>query len=380
MCLPVAACMEVDDLRSAVPQDLADSATVAGYESIRFWGDDAAGVTAAELEAIRAQRKAAGLPQREMVALTISGGGSNGAFGAGILNGWTSAGNRPQFDVVTGISTGSLIAPFAFLGPQYDRALAAAYTSISGKDIYAKQGLGVALATGALESSGPLRATVDRFLTDAMVEGIAAEHARGRRLLIGTTNLDAERPVIWNLGAIAASGLPNRRQLMKDVIVASASIPGVFPPVRIKVEAGGETFDEMHVDGGTSNQVFLLPAGFSFRDIDAQRGQSGVRRRLYIIRNAQIAPQYSAVKPKLVSIAGKSISSLIRTQGIGDLYRMYVVAKRDGVEFFLIDMPPSFTRKEKTPFEQAYMQALFKVGYDMAAGGLEWQRTPPGYQ
>ena len=157
------------------------------------------------------------------------------------------------------------------------------------------------------------------------------------------------------------------------------AIPGIyFPPVRISVTAEGQSYDELHVDGGTSNQVFLFPAGLSTKDLDKRYGTSR-KKQLFIIRNARMAPQYSVVKPRLASLAGKSISSLIRTQGIGDLYQLYVQAQRDGIDFNLVSMPEEFTRKEATPFEQVYMKELFDVGYRIGVKEIQWEKSPPGY-
>ena len=159
------------------------------------------------------------------------------------------------------------------------------------------------------------------------------------------------------------AAFPGRKQLIQDILVASASIPGVFPPVKIKVVADGQTFDEMHVDGGTSNQAFMFPSNFSVREADKQMKRKGVNRTLYVLRNGKVTPEFSKVKPRLASIVSKSISSLIKTQGIGDLYRMYANAQRDGIAFRAVWVPESFTMKEPKPFDPAYMKALFDVGY-----------------
>jgi predicted acylesterase/phospholipase RssA len=278
--------------------------------------------------------------------------------------------------VVTGISTGSLIAPFAFLGRPYDEELKAAYTDITGKDIYRKKGLLGVIGSESVADNTPLRQLVERYVTDKMVADITREYARGRRLLIGTTNLDAERPVVWDIGAIASSKIRTRKQLIQDILVASSSIPGVFPPVNIKVVADGKSYDEMHVDGGTSNQAFLFPSQFSVREAVSK---SGLKRNwtLYVIRNGKISPEYSAVKPRLMAIVGKSISSLIKTQGIGDLYRMYSNAQRDGMKFNAIWIPESFTKVEPQPFDRTFMNELFHVGLEMGRNGIPWAKHPP---
>ncbi|QIG49383.1 hypothetical protein G5V57_17655 [Nordella sp. HKS 07] len=374
--LLLVACAGPPALRDPVPAALVTSSTIPGYSHIRYWGDDGAAIDARMIDEIAAQQRASGNMATDRYFLSVSGGGSNGAFGAGVLFGWTAAGTRPEFTVVTGISTGSLIAPFAFLGPPYDDSLKAAYTAISGKDIYEKKGLLGIIGSESAADNTPLRRLVERYVTDQMLTDITREHARGRRLLIGTTNLDAERPVVWDIGAIASSKVASRKQLIQNILIASASIPGVFPPINIKVVADGKSYDEMHVDGGTSNQAFLFPSQFSVRQAAKQ---VGIKRNwtLYVIRNGKVSPEYSAVKPKIMAIVGKSIASLIKTQGIGDLYRMYANAQRDGVKFKAIWIPESFTKVEPEPFDRAFMRDLFHVGYEMGRKGIPWANHPP---
>jgi hypothetical protein len=364
------------ELRDPVPEALLSDSEVPGYGAIRYWGDDGESISPAMVAEIARQQRESGNMSRHRSFLAVSGGGSNGAFGAGLLFGWTAAGNRPEFTVVTGISTGSLIAPFAFLGPPYDEKLKAAYTEISGKSIYRTKGIFSIVGSESVADNTPLRKLVSSYITDQMLADIKREHARGRRLLIGTTNLDAERPVVWDIGAIASSGQKARKQLIQDILVASASIPGVFPPVRITVVADGHSYDEMHVDGGTSNQAFLFPSQFSLRDVDAKQGTQR-SRTLYVLRNGKVTPEYSVVKPKLASISGKSISSLIKNQGIGDLYRMYANAQKNGMQFKAVWIPESFTMKEPAPFDPAYMRALFDLGYKMGLEGIPWSSQPP---
>ena len=378
--LLLAACAgpTVESLRDPVPESLVSRSTVPGYARIRYWGDNGEGLPPNIVEEVVAQQRAAGYNPKNRSYLAVSGGGSNGAFGAGILFGWTASGKRPEFTIVTGISTGSLTAPFAFLGPPYDEQLKAAYTQVSGEDIYQRKAFLSIIGSDSAADNSPLRRLVAKYVTDQMVADIAREHNRGRRLLIGTTNLDAERPVVWDIGAIASSGVPDRKQLIQEILIASASIPGIFPPVNIKVLADGKTYDELHVDGGTANQAFMFPSTFSLKESDKKiRPGQTVNRTLYVLRNGKVTPEYSTVKPRLASIVGKSISTLIKTQGIGDLYRMYANAQRDGIAFRAIWIPPGFAMKEPKPFDPAYMKALFDLGYDMGLKGIPWATQPP---
>lgn len=377
--LTLAACTgpTVDSLRDPVPEQLVSQTVVPGYNHIRFWGDDGGGLSAATLQEIAAQQQAAGLPSDVRNFLSISGGGSNGAFGAGLLSGWTRTGKRPEFTVVTGVSTGSLIAPFAYLGPPYDRLLTQAYTEISREDVFRRKHVLRIVGSAAAADNTPLRGLVARYVTDQMVADIAVQNGRGRKLLVGTTNLDAGRPVVWDIGAIATSGVPGRKQLIQDILVASSAIPGIFPPVKIKVVADGQSFDEMHVDGGTTNQAFMFPSNFSVKAQDKKLGRSGMKRTLYVIRNGKVSQDYQFVKPRFAAIVGRSISTLITNQGIGDLYRMYSIALRDGIAFRAIWLPESFNVEGSQPFDPAFMRALYKVGFEMGQKGIPWATQPP---
>ncbi|GAA3908279.1 patatin-like phospholipase family protein [Sphingomonas limnosediminicola] len=308
--------------------------------------------------------------------LAISGGGDNGAFGAGLLNGWTASGTRPEFKMVTGVSTGALIAPFAFLGSRYDGAIEKFYTTISAKDIFKSRGMLKGVMSDAMADSKPLANLIAQNTSEQMLDEIAAEYAKGRILLVGTTNMDSLEPVIWNMTAIAASQNPNRLALFRSVLLASASIPGAFPPVMIDVTSDGVRHQEMHSDGGTVAQVFVYPPS-----IDAKIFQQTQRRRvLYVIRNARFDSPWESVPRKTMSIATRAIGSLTTTQGIGDLYRIYSTTQRDGVEFNLAYIPSTFTQHGKEEFNTAYMRELYAAGRQMAASGLKWEKYPPGYE
>ena len=328
---------------------------------------------------IRSWKKSQKPNSKPIDYLAISGGGANGAFGAGLLAGWTKAGNRPEFRVVTGISTGALIAPFAFLGPEYDAILKKFYTTTSTKDIIKKRLPFSILTADSCAVTTPLRKLLKNIIDVKMLQKIVIEHDKGRRLLIGTTNLDAKRPVIWNIGIIAKSGTPDALQLIRDIMLASASVPGAFNPVYIEVEANGRRYDEIHVDGGTSSQVFLNPAPLDMRWAMEQIGLKG-KSRIYVIRNSRIKSDWETVKPGIVHILGHTISTLIRTQGIGDLYRIYLGAQRDGMDYNLAFIPSDFNEKPKEVFDPEYMGKLFDLGYQMAQNGYPWEKAPPGFE
>jgi len=369
---------------AAVPERYELNATVGSMQGIRYYPPDHLGTLEADagdsVERERAALAAAGhkgaLPPASYLA--VSGGGEDGAFGAGLLTGWTKTGTRPEFKVVTGVSTGALTAPFAFLGPAYDDRLTEIYTSITAAEVLEARGFLAAVTNDAMADTAPLRRTIARYVTPDLLAAIAREHQKGRLLLIGTTDLDAQRGVIWNVGKIAASGDPGALELVRSILVASAAIPGAFPPVMIDVMADGQPYQEMHVDGGASAQVFIYPPSLKVAELAKKAGI--VRQRdVYVIRNARLDANWADVKRSTLSIAGRAISSLIQTQGVGDLYRIYTVSQRDGVGFHLAYIPSSFNVKLETPFDQTYMRALFELGHKLGVQGYPWQTRPPGF-
>jgi predicted acylesterase/phospholipase RssA len=287
-------------------------------------------------------------------------------------------GTRPTFKLVTGISTGALSAPFAFLGPNYDDELRAVYTEITAKDVLTQRNVIAAVFDDAMADNAPLRETIARYVTAELLDAIAAEHAKGRILLVGTTNLDARRPVIWNITKIATSGSQDALELVRDILVASAAIPGAFPPMMIDVEVDGREYQEMHVDGGASAQVFAYPPALKLAEISKQQHLTR-ERKLYVIRNARLDPDWADTKRVTMDIAGRAVSSLIQNQGVGDIYRIYATAERDGVDFNVAYIPASFDVPLPEPFDQHYMRELFKLGYELARSGYAWNKTPPGY-
>ncbi len=367
---------------AAVPENLTTKAIVPGISNVRYWMDgdpkplllEARAAMVREREFLERWGHRGPVPEAD--GLVVSGGGDNGAFGANLLIGWTAKGDRPSFKIVTGISTGALIAPFAFMGPDYDDELRSVYTKVSAKDIFEERGLLAAIFDDAMAHTGPLWRLVERHINMEMLQAIAKEYRKGRLLFVATTNLDARRPVIWNMGAIAESGHPNALRLFRSILIASSAIPGMFPPVMIDVEIGDQKFQEMHVDGGAMAQAFLYPPSLH---VDDKEMKVHRERKAYIIRNARLDPKWATVERRTLNIAGRAISSLIHTQGIGDLYKMYLITKRDGIDFNLAYIPSDFTEKHKKPFETDYMKRLFDYGYKLARKGYPWQKYPPGY-
>jgi hypothetical protein len=371
--------------RQPVPIEDMDRAVVLGLPDIRDWGDEPSPKFQEDL--IQSVRDAwvaggSGPDGQTMNALVLSGGGSNGAFGAGFLNGWTKAGSRPTFKLVTGISTGALIAPYAFLGPDFDDELEAVFTTITNKDIYEFRSPFTVLKKDSLARTDPLARRLEKVVHNEMLRAIAAEHRRGRRLYVGTTNLDAQRLVVWNMGAIAASGKPGSLDLFRRVLLASASIPVAFPPVYIEVEVDGKRYDEMHVDGGVMAEFFLWGAMVNIADARRQLLRDGDQpspASIYIIRNSQIDAAPLQVAPTLTAIASRSMVTLLKAVAMGDLIRIWALAERDGVDFNYTGIPPEHAETPAGTFEPPDMRRIFELGRAMALEPEPWRKEPPSW-
>jgi len=378
--LILAGCSGVPE-RQSVPAEYTLKAGIPGIPEARFWGDEWPTFAAERFEEFTEtdfRREFGGIYEQPHNYLAISGGGANGAYGTGLLLGWTATGERPEFTMVTGVSTGALTAPFAFLGPDYDDELKEVYTSTTTQDIAVKRSwLDVAFGDSVTDTA-PLQRLIARYIDAEMIDAIAREYERGRRLFIGTVNLDAGRSVIWNIGEIAASDYPQKIALIREILRASAAIPVAFPPVMIAVEAEGGQYDEMHVDGGTGSQVFVYPAAVDWKLITKKLKVRG-KPQVYVIRNSFLDPDYNGIKRSVFPIASRTIDSLIRTQGIGDLYQIYALCRRDGNDFHLAYIPSDFTDEPAEGFDPVYMKKLLDYGYQKAVKGYPWETAPPGF-
>ena len=363
--------------------NVTDRTTVLGIPNARFYADtQAAEMVQEALRAVERERAAnAGslgpggrLPPANYLGL--SGGSDNGAFGAGLLVGWSETGTRPEFKLVSGVSTGALIAPFAFLGSAYDPQLRTVYTEVQPGNIYEMRWTPTALFSESLADTTPLYGLISLYVDDRMVAAIAREYSRGRLLLIGTTNLDTEGPVIWNIGAIAASGKPGALELIHKILLASAAVPGGFPPVMINVDLDGQHFQEMHVDGGAVAQMFLYPPSIGLH-ADLKQGALARERHAYLIRNSRLDPEWASTDRAVFSIVGRAISTMIHYSGYNDAVRIYATSRRDGVDYNLAFIGADFTAEHKVPFDQAYMRALFNYGYRQGRAGYRWRKAPP---
>jgi hypothetical protein len=338
-----------------------------------------------ELLRTLADRNAAGndpnaAPCRPVKALALSGGGMYGAYTVGVLSGWTATGTRPTFDVVTGVSTGGLIATAAFLGPEYDRPLAQKYTTITDRDVYRRRPAAAALISDSVADSAPLKRMIDAEVNDDIMRAVAQAHLSGRRLYVGTTNVDTRRLVIWDMGAIAASGRPDAKDLYRKVLLASASAPGFLPPVEIEVEVNGRRFTELHVDGGATTGVFLRA---STLQVDREALKAG-RQPLagsdaYVIVAGKLYADPACTDRRALRIGESSLRSLLYAQTRSELFRIYALCSLGGMRFHLAAVPEDFPISgESMSFDPAEMRRLYEAGYAAATGGRAWRDTPPG--
>jgi len=311
---------------------------------------------------------------RALIYLALSGGGADGAYGAGVLNGWTAAGTRPEFSVVSGVSTGALIAPFAFLGPGCDATLRDVYTSGVAESLLNTPSIVHAVFGSGLFGNTRLRELVARYISQDMLCKIAAEHAKGRDLLVVTTNLDTQRTVIWDMGRIAAIRSTQALDLFRDVMAASASIPVVFPPMLIDAEANGHRFQEMHVDGGVTAPVLTLPEAFLLRNGVPARG---LRMNIYVLVNDKVERDFQLVPNSTIDIAARTSASVTKTQIRSVLYETYDFARRNYFGFYLTYIDKNLPSPTSFGFEAGYMRSLYQYGYDKAKTGDFWAKSPP---
>lgn len=368
--------------RAAVPFGRADEAIVLGVPGERFF--PASRVAPLEEEFIAALERQAAARGVKTVAdlpplqfLAVSGGGENGAFGAGLLCGWSAAGKRPAFDVVTGVSTGALTAPFAFLGPDYDRYLRAIYAEGGSGHVMTKRWPTAVWLDDALADNAPLFELISRHVDEAMLAAIAAAYDAGRLLLVATTDLDAQAPVIWNIGAIARSGHPKAVDTIRRVLLASAALPGVFPPTMIDVTVDGKPYQEMHVDGGTFTQTFLYPARLT-RD-QAGRPRANLppfKARAFLILNGRLNAEGTTVERRAFGIATRAISTMVTAAAYNDAIRIYHITQRDSIDYSLAYIGRDFTEVRPEGFDTRYMRMLFDYAYGKSSRGYDWLKEP----
>lgn len=378
LCLSLAGCGSTPR-KPAISDINTQAAQIDGMADIRFVPSTKAGIDAyiKELKVIVPKR---GHDEtRSSNYLSLSGGGDNGAFGAGLLSGWSRQGSRPEFDQVVGISTGALVAPFAFLGSAYDDRLKTVFTTSTPADIYKDRSLISVLMGDSLADNTPLLNLISKTIDTDTLEHIAVEYEKkGRLLLLGTTNIDTGQLVIWNMGKIASLRTDTSASLFHRIMLASAAVPGVFPPELFDATLEGQTYQELHVDGGLSVQIYLYPAAVSKAALE-----SGVvkprKRQAYIIRNAMISVEHTNTEVSSLGVLSKSYKKILQAQGVGNLYQIYQIANRDKVGFNLAFIGDDFKAPHPAEFDRDYMQALFDYGFNKALVGYPWGKSPPGF-
>jgi hypothetical protein len=345
-------------------------AVIPGIPDARLWADNLAIATGRRSVVSR-------VPVKQPTVLALSGGGADGAFGAGLLTGWSARGTRPQFTFVTGASAGALIAPFAFLGAAHDETLRSVFASGEMANLLQSEGLAGLFGAGLFKTA-PLRELIARHVDAELLAAIAQEYRAGRRLYVVTTNLDAQRTAIWDMGKIAASGEPGALDLFRNVLTASASIPGVFSPVLIDVEAQGRHFAEMHVDGGLTTNVLILPEAVLVSGTPVFPPDA--RPKVYIVMNGKLSPDFEVVKASTLPIVTRSFETSVRANTRNTLLASYQFAKGRNWKFNLTSVDPDYPKPNSLGFDQAYMQQLFHYAYQRGRSGILWQSTPSEFR
>lgn len=345
-----------------------EQASLGGLEGARFWADAPTSEWRQWRDRVLQDRARSGA-RGGFTALAISSGSDRGAFAAGYVSGWSARGDRPVFTLVTGVSTGALVAPFAFLGAAADDTLRSIYTGVTPRDIYRARLFQGLFGGPSLADSRPLERLIASHVDEPFLDRIAAEHRKGRRLLVLTTNLDAQRGVVWDMGAIATSAQPYKLNLFRKVLLASASIPGVFPPVLIETASPDGPVTEMHVDGGTTSSVFIAPLAAIAENEAFKAGRPGAPNSLTVLYNGYLAPQYEVVRPRTFAIMLRALDTMIaETDRRGlDLYRRF--ASERGGDFCVQSVRADFDAKPKVRFDRTFMTALFNYGETRARIG-----------
>lgn len=365
--------------RRPVPEALIDSVHVTDMPSgIRSWGDRYSDAFHRSLSESIAQADEAYGRLDPPAVLSISSGGLNGAYAAGVLCGWTEHGTRPTFRVVTGVSIGAIIAPFAFLGSEYDNRLEEMARCATAANVFRARGLVEVGFSDSLADNAPLARFFARYVDEDVLRAIAAEHAKGRRLFVATTNLDAKRPVIWDMGAIASRGSPAALRVFRQVIIASAAAPVLFPPSYIEVEHAGRCYDEMHVDGAVSAQIMLYGQSLTLEEALPRADGPRLRATHYFLLNRQPSAGWMPVEPTLLAIATQSVVRLMQDQAIGDLWQAYAACVRDGLAFRLAAIPEDAELPSEPTIDVQTVARLFERGRALARAGYPWAEEPPG--
>ncbi|MBB2969534.1 patatin-like phospholipase family protein [Mesorhizobium sp. RMAD-H1] len=344
----------------------AERAQIVGFENIRVHADD----PRPPKSVYDPWRPVTNKPKPSMLA--ISGGGAGGAFSVGILSAWSELGSRPSFDVVTGVSTGALIAPLAFLGPEYDQRLRRLYLSDQARDLVDINWRGFGILSPSLLRGDALRRIVGENITEEILQRIAREHRAGRRLLVMTTNLDTQRAVVWNIGAIAASGRADALDLVRQVLIASASVPGILPPVSIKAVVDGKQIEELHSDGGSSAQFFTLPEQLIVTpDYPAKESL-----HIYVIINNALIPEFAMSPERALPIMGRAYAILLKTHTKQGLTALYNFAQRSGVDLDIASIDAQVPYSMADPLNHQYMISVYGIGYQKTLNGRVWTKRP----
>jgi len=332
------------------------SAVIPGLPGVRFWADSVGAFSEA-------------LPPQKGPWLLLSSGGSAGAYGAGVLYGLSQSGKRPDFSVVTGVSIGAMMAPYAFLGQKYDDELRDSFLDLTSADVFEDS-----QRPDSLVDTWPLKDTLAKRVTPQVLEDIAAEHRKGRRLFVVTADLDSERQVVWNMGAIAAQGGDPALKLFRQVLLAASAIPGVFPPVLIDVEANGRKFQELHADGGVFGPFYVGPSSWLIDETSEQIPAT----QLYVLIHSKLTPEFDITGMEKIFIIGHTISAAVKAGAQAELALLSSAAKRDGIELNVASIESTFNVPAQTAFDAKQMKAMFELGVEQAKNGTAFRTQNKG--
>ncbi len=309
---------------------------------------------------------------RPLQMLAVSGGVAGAPFTAGLLVGWSRSGTRPLFDQVTGISSGSLIGTYAFLGPKYDAQMQHLILSMTSADLIKFRPLRCMLFDGSFGCAKPAEQLIQRAFDDNLIADLrCAYYAEGRRLYVGTMNLETKRLTIWDLGAIASSGRPDANELVRKVLLAAVSWPGAVPPVPFDIEINGHCYREEHCDAG-SVAMAMPPLG--------PLPPCPAGSNLYVLASRKLYSDPEPVPKRACSRLKPSMTALFEALTRADISHLYSLCLFSGIRFHLLALPqwyhggaPSIAHLYPKEAPQ-----LFEMGYQLGVAGPGWRLTPPG--
>ena len=310
--------------------------------------------------------------------LTLTGGGSRGAFGTGLILGWTDKGNIPKFDIITGISTGAVMAPFIFLGEEELKKVEYFYTKMHTENVFVSTWSSF-FGYGYIMNAKPLKKLFKKNFDKAFLDKVTQEHKKGRRLYIGTTNIDTGQLTVWDMGAIASSDREDKYQRFADIVYASSALPVYLPPQYMSVDVDGKDYYQMHIDGGIYAQVFMIGLLVNWGEVLEfdKSDNTDFNVTLYTVANRKYRQRdiYQPVEQAPFSIIEAYVLTEMDLLFDRSVYRLYKSCEKKGFKFRMASIPDKMPDVITVPteFKPKEMIELFNIGYQLGKTDIPWK-------